>query len=221
MVGRVARMFHVLKRRIKMMTGFRQCFVAAAAVLGASTLASATVIQYQPHDQQRGVILGDMSEFTDDLGLWVENISDDTQSATQISYLGSQVIGAWREASGPDAASILDVRFSVSETVPFELNASTTARGLLLVLRDLTVGSFLTLYVPTGADSAEFSGTLTGGHDFALLSTLQDPDNAAPNATLFFSIYQDSGSPTLVPTPGAAGLLAMAGIAACARRRRA
>ena len=204
------------------MTGFRRCLVAAVALLGATNLASATVIQYQPHDQQRGVIIGSEGDFVDQLGLWVGQKADGTQSASQLSLLGPQIVFGSNEVTGPDAASVMDVRFGVNNDTPFELSFSASGLGALLVLRDLTTSTNLVLFTPFGQASQTFTGQLTAGHDFSLLTALQSPFGSTATSEVFFSIHQDDEeSLTLIPAPGASAVLAFAGLAVCSRRRRA
>jgi hypothetical protein len=205
-----------------MMNGlWRRCVVSAVAAIGLSSLASATVIQYQPtpNDQQRGVIIGSDGEFVNQLGLWIADKSDGTQSAAQTSLLGPQVIFASNEVEGFTAASTLDVRFRVNNTTPFDLSASASSLGAFLVLRDLTTSSNLVLFLSQGATSQDFSGELTVGHDYALTSALRNPFGTPATSQFLFDIHPDD-SLTLVPTPGAFATLAIGGLLVGGRRRR-
>lgn len=202
------------------MTGLRRCVVAAVALLGVTPLASATVIQYQPHEEQRGVIIGSEGDFVDRLGLWVGQKTDGTRSASQLSLLGPQIMFGSNEVTGSGAASVMDVRFGVNNDTPFELSISASGIGALLVLRDLTTSTNLVFFTSFGQADQAFMGQLTAGHDFALLTTLQS-FGSTTTSEVFFSIHQDDEeSLTLIPGPASTAVLACAGLAVCARRRR-
>ncbi len=205
-----------------MMTGLRRCVAAAAAVLALAAVSSATVIEYEPTpaNDRRGVTIDGSGDLTDDLGAWSGLVVDGSRFAAQDSNLGQTQITATYEVSGSGAASFLDVRFTLADTVPFKLNASTTAAGAVVILRDLTTQTNLVLFTPFSASSQSFQGQLTGGHEFSLVSTLQDPFGASPTASMGFTIPAVGGPITPIPAPAACTTLAAAGLMAGTRRRR-
>lgn len=204
------------------MMGIRHCAIATAA-LGLTAAAPATVIQYQPHEEQRAVIMDDTGIFTDQLGFWSETITDGgSQYASQTSVLGPKIVGSWQAASGPDAASHFNIYFTVTNDVSFNLSAAATGGGLVLVLRDATAGTFPVLFTTFAEDSLTYTGELLAGHEYSLLSTLVDPFGTSPEAAVVFSLQDGNISgPTPLPAPGMAGLMGAAGLVVGVRRRRA